>query len=135
MTAPSPRADQKAVCVEETNEQTTVIVQINLFPTEVILRAAHRFSGRFHVAVEAVGDGEMEVRLKAKDKTRCSGVEDSFRTELLDESLRAVIASESRLERNLILAHALSKHPVLHAEYESAEAFTDPQSVLISNRK
>lgn len=126
---------QEVVCAEEPNEQRTIIVQTSLFPAEVILRAAHRFSGGFHVSIQAGDGGEMEVRLKAKDKSRCVGVEDSFRNELLDECLRAVIARESRLERDLILAHALSRHPVLHTEYESVAAFTDPQGVLIPDQK
>lgn len=135
MSASISPAVQREACAEETHEQRTIIVQTSLFPAEVILRAAHRFSGGFHVSVQAGKDGEMEVRLKAKDKSRCEGIEDSFRNELLDESLRAVISRESRLERDLILAHALSRHPVLHAEYESAAAFSDPQGVLIPDQK
>lgn len=126
---------QGEVCVEETNEQRAIIVQTSLFPAEVILRAAHRFSGGFHVSIQAGKDGEVEVCFKAKDKNRCVGVVDSFRNELLDENLRAIIARESRLERDLILAHALSRHPVLHTEYESAVAFSDPQGVLIPDQK
>lgn len=126
---------QGEVCVEETNVQGTIIVQTSLFPAEVILRAAHRFSGGFHVSIQAGKDGEVEVLLEAKDKQHCEGIEDLFRNELLDEGLRAIVASESRLERDLILAHALSRHPVLHAEYESAAAFSDPQSVLIPDPK
>lgn len=126
---------QGEVCVEETNVQGTIIVQTSLFPAEVILRAAHRFSGGFHVSILAGKEGEVEVCFKAKDKNRCVGVEDSFRNELLDESLRAVIARESRLERDLILAHALSRHSVLHTEYESAAAFSDPQGILIQDQK
>lgn len=135
MSASISPAVQREACAEETHEQRTIIVQTSLFPEEVILRSAHRFSGGFHVSIQAGNDGEMEVRLKAKDKNHCVGVEDSFRNELLDESLRAVVAKESRLERDLILAHALSRHPVLHAEYESAAAFSDPQGVLIPDQK
>lgn len=125
----------REACVEETKEQKTITVQTSLFPTEVILRAAHRFSGRYHVSILACNDGEVKVILKAKDQNLCEGTEDLFRSELLDEGLRAVVARESRLERDLILAHALSRHPVLHAEYESAAAFSDPHSILTSDPK
>jgi His-Xaa-Ser system protein HxsD len=135
MSAPVSAAVRTGACTKESNEQRTIIVQTSLFPTEVILRAAHRFSGGFHVAIQAVGEGEVEVVLKTKNKNPCEGIEDSFRNELLDESLRAVVARESRLERDLILAHALSRHPVLHAEYESAAAFSDPQGLLTPDQK
>lgn len=126
---------QKGAHAEEENERRTLTVQTSLFPTEVILRAAHRFSGEFHVSIQTVGEGNVEVGLKAKSPSRCEGIEDSFRNELLDEILRAVVARESRLERDLILAHALSRHPILHAEYESAAAFSDPQGVLTPDQK
>ena len=135
MSASVPVADQKGDCAEEANERRTINVQTGLFPTEVILRTAHRFSGKFHVSIQATGDEEVKVELKAKDRNHCEGIEDAFQNELLDESLRAIVARESRLERDLILAHALSRHPVLHAEYESAAAFSDPQGLLTSDQK
>ncbi len=135
MSAPGSPPIQEDACEERPGAGRTIIVQTGLFPTEVILRAAHRFSGGFHVTIQSVGEGEVEVVLKTKTKKPCEGIEDSFRNELLDESLRAVVARESRLERDLILAHALSRHPVLHAEYEAAAAFSDPQGLLTPDQK
>lgn len=112
-----------------------VIVQTGIFPLEVIMSTAHRFSGRYHVSVQSVCDGEVEVQLKPKDGSPCDGVADSFKNELLDESLRVVVAERSSLERDLILAHALSRHPILHAEFETAEAFSDPQGLLSPDSK
>jgi hypothetical protein len=53
-----------------------------------------------------------------------------FCNDLLDDALRAIISRESQAERDLILAHALSRHPILNREYESAPAFSDPVGLL-----
>lgn len=123
-------AERTGAGTEDENRRSRVVVQTRLFPLEVIMSTAHRFSGRFHVGVQAVGDGVVEVELKARDGGSCDGIADSFQNELLDDRLRGMVAEKSRRERDLILAHALSRHPVLHAEYESAAAFSDPQELL-----
>jgi hypothetical protein len=42
-----------------------------------------------------------------------------FHRELLDQDLRGVIASETEALRNLVVAHALSRIPLIHPELES----------------
>ncbi|GEP43090.1 hypothetical protein BGE01nite_23810 [Brevifollis gellanilyticus] len=97
-----------------------------------ILRTAHRFSDLYFIDVQATDGTDVRILLKAKSAAgeEPSSLEGRFLNELLDGKLREIIAEESRLERDVILAHALSRHPVLLKEYEAAEAFTDPVGLL-----
>lgn len=120
---------------EGAESSITIEVQPSVYSMETILRTAHRFSGCCDVNIVDLKTDLVQVRLKPKAANALNTLEDDFLRELLDGRLREMVAMESRLERDLILAHALSRHPVLHTGYSSAEAFSDPLGLLAPDDK
>lgn len=89
----------------------TLVFPTAAFAVDAIKKAAYRFSNLFAA----------EIRL-AHDQTECvlhfdksvpegehAQIIAAFRTEVLDQDLRAVIAKETEPVRNAILAHVFSK--------------------------
>ena len=98
-------------------------VDLSVYGLEVVLKAAHRFTGRCHVHLERrPGDEErLDVRFRAKEPSAAGSlgvVAGEFFNELLDGRLRAAVARESEPVRNLILAHALSGMTLVDPELE-----------------
>ncbi len=106
-----------------------VTVQPSVYTLEVIMRTAHRFTARCFVHLSRTEDA-VEVRFQPRGGMDGANLALEFCNDLLDDALRDIVAQESRAERDLILAHALSRHPVLNREYESAQAFSDPVGLL-----
>jgi radical SAM pair-associated protein len=103
-------------------------VDTGVFSLSAIKKAAYRFSDRFYVEVDSVGGLEATVRLSAKpgrvaDMDAATG---EFRNELLDQDLRERIRAETEGIRRLLLAHALSRVPLIQPELENADYDADP---------
>lgn len=64
---------------------------------------------------------EMSVTLPADGGVDKDAFLDRFWQELQDQDLREIIARETEAVRNLIMAAALSKVPLLHPELETGE--------------
>jgi hypothetical protein len=50
-----------------------------------------------------------------------------FCNALLDQTLREIVSQESEAERNLILAHALSRTTLIHPELETESPIPAPR--------
>lgn len=74
-------------------------------PFDVVLRAAHRFSGRFAVSVLPDEEGSV-VRLSGPIESLV-GVERAFRAHVLDDVLRDRIERETAPLRRMIIEAAL----------------------------
>ena len=109
-------------------DASLVEIDTKLFADETVLRAAHRVTGIASVEFHRQ-EGKLHVKLIANDlKADLSLLRGTLLNHLLDEELRLRIAQETAAERNLIMAHALSRQPLYRAELEEAPAFSIPQS-------
>lgn len=86
------------------------------------MRAAHRLTGEcsFEFLDE---EGKIIAKIHPNKSDTAKDWKAIFLNELLDEELRDQIAKETYAERALIIAHALSRHPVINQELSSAPAF------------
>ncbi len=88
----------------------TVVVDLGLYSRDAIRKAAYKFSGDWYVELVSGSDQTVNVRFTPKAEGKDGDlVRKEFFNELLDQTLRERIASETLAVRNLIMAHALSK--------------------------
>lgn len=94
-----------------TDDQITLPFQLSVFSLDTLKRAAIKFTAD---CVFEFNSTEKEVLLKVtfrspltEDKQK--KLIDDLRVEILDQDLRATIAAESEVYRNLILANVFSK--------------------------
>ena len=106
-------------------------VDLGVYGLPALLRVAYRFTDRCYLHLQRKSEHVVEVRFRAKaPETALENIAGEFCNELLDQSLREIVARESEPVRNLILAHALSRTPFVDPELESADPFAanDPSS-------
>ncbi len=88
----------------------TVVVDLGLYSRNAIQKAAYKFSDAWYVELASGSDQTVNVRFTPKGEGKDGDlVRKEFFNELLDQTLRERIASETLAVRNLIMAHALSK--------------------------
>ncbi len=88
----------------------TVVVDLGLYSRDAIRKVAYKFSGDWYVELASVSDQTINVHFTPKGQGKDRDlVRKEFFNELLDQTLRERIASETLAVRNLIMAHALSK--------------------------
>jgi His-Xaa-Ser system protein HxsD len=91
-------------------EPIAIAIDPKVYALDVVQRAAFRCTdiGSFEFSV--IPDQEIMVRLSVKPQISAdpSAFRARFHNELLDQQLRRVIADETKVERDLILAYAFS---------------------------
>jgi len=118
-----------------TNQGVTVQVDLAVYSRSALLKVAHRLINSS--TVEITGEGQIAVvRLTPKNSSISAEAERArFLDELLDQSLREIVAAETEGVRNLILAHALSRLPLLGPDLDQAEPFDDPQDIFTADER
>jgi len=115
-------------------------VSIELDPAcyriEAIKKAAYRFGGRCFVELSTTAEGRMVVTLRPKvpgsaDVQHLAG---EFGNEVLDQELREVVAKETEVVRNLLVAQAFSKTSLLDPTGETADFREDPLGIRAQDR-
>lgn len=108
-----------------------IAVDLGIYDQSALLKTVHLFTGRCHVHVQHQSERLVEVRFRPKAGVNVDleTLSRDFCNELLDQTLRVIVAKETERERDLILAHALSKHPTLASPPAvSSEAGTQPNN-------
>jgi His-Xaa-Ser system protein HxsD len=103
-------------------------VDLQVFSLTAVRKTAYRFIDRFAVDVHLDGPQTAIVQLtpKTNDAPPFSVAEADFRNELIDQDLRERIYAETEPYRRVLLAHALSRVPILDADLEQAAYEEDP---------
>lgn len=109
----------------------TLEFDVGLFRTEAVKKAAYRFSGDYWVAIEPRTPEGLSVTLRPRASGPCDLVEAgaAFRTEVLDQELRLVVAERTAALSSLILAHALSNIAIVEPDLETADFRSDPNGI------
>jgi His-Xaa-Ser system protein HxsD len=99
----------KATFLQAESDGLLVQVDLGVYPISALLRVAYRFTDRCYLHLQRAGDS-VDVRFRTKTASPpLDQIAGDFCNELLDQSLREIVARESEPVRNLILAHALSR--------------------------
>lgn len=100
--------------VQVEDEGLLAEVDLDIHGLTPLLKAAYRFTDRCYLHLQHKTPTVVEVRFRGKaGGADLASVAGEFCNQLLEQTLRSVVASESELERNLILAHALSRTSLL----------------------
>jgi His-Xaa-Ser system protein HxsD len=119
----------KATFFQTDDEGLLAEVDLAIYSCAALLRVVHRFTDRCFVHLRSKSETIVEVRFRGKTSNSClHSVAGEFCNELLDQTLREVVARESEAVRNLLLAHALSRTPLVEPELEAADPFSPPPS-------
>lgn len=96
-------------------------VDLGVYSSSALLKVAYRFTDRCYLHLQKKSESVVEVRFRTKSATeKVVQIAGEFFNEMLDQSLREIISKESEAERNLILAHALSKTCLVQPEETTA---------------
>ncbi|HEV2806310.1 MAG TPA: His-Xaa-Ser system protein HxsD [Chthoniobacterales bacterium] len=118
----------KATFLQTDGSGLLVEVDLGVYTLSALLRVAYRFTNRCYLHLQKKSERIVEVRFRRKTAgPPLDQIASEFCNELLDQSLREIVARESEPTRNLILAHALSRTPFVDPELEITDPF-DPQS-------
>jgi His-Xaa-Ser system protein HxsD len=99
-------------------------VDLAIYPLELVLKACHAFTARCHVQPRHDGDGRLVIELTPRDE--CDSLRElagEFFNALLDFRLRAIVADETRVIRELLIAQAFCEADLLdRRDIESDES-------------
>ena len=109
----------------------TITVDLAIYPLDVVLRACHLFTARCHVVPRAASDGRVDVELTARDPNdSLADLAGLFANTLLDTHLRAVIAAETRVIRELLVAQAFCEGGFLDRSGIESDEYADPRGIV-----
>jgi His-Xaa-Ser system protein HxsD len=118
----------KATFLQTNGGGLLVEIDLGVYTLSALLRVAYRFTDRCYLHLQKKGE-RVVVRFRPKAaEPPLDQIAGEFCNELLDQSLREIVARESEPVRNLILAHALSRTPFVDPELETADPFAPPKS-------
>ena len=105
-------------------------VDTRVYPLETIRKTCHKFTARHYLHAQFIDEYLVEVSFKSKSADhRAEDIAGAFMNDLLDESLRFQVASDTDEIRNLILAHALSDTCLFRPELEESDPREDPLDI------
>ncbi|MEY2484195.1 MAG: hypothetical protein QOK24_2723 [Verrucomicrobiota bacterium] len=124
----------KATFLEADGSGLLAEVDLGVYSIPALLRVAYRFTDRCYVHLQHKNEHVVEVRFRSKkDGAALAAIAGEFCNELLDQSLREIVASESAPVRNLIIAHALSRTPFVEPELEGTDPPATSQNPVSRN--
>jgi His-Xaa-Ser system protein HxsD len=110
---------------------TDFVVDLDIYPLEVVMAAGYSFIDRFYVLMDKEGQGRVRVSLSAKPSQSgalAAAVADEFSNELLSQALRHEIGKKHEKVREILLARALFGAAPKMAETSWAEQAADAPS-------
>lgn len=92
----------------------TITVDLAIYPLELVLRACHAFTARCYVHPRQAGEGRLAIDFAPRDgQEPVSDLAGEFSNALLDFRLRAIVADETRVIRELLVAQAFCEADLL----------------------
>jgi His-Xaa-Ser system protein HxsD len=106
-----------------------------IYRLTAVKKAAYKFGNRCHIQIEAVGEHQTRVVLRAKGTMEnFRFLAGEFQNEVLDQELRETVTDETKGIQNLLLAQAFSATSLLDPLGESADEGVDPLNILSSDQ-
>ena len=103
-------------------------LDLSLYSLSAVKKAAYRLSGALHVFLEGHDNNTVTARVRARATPVGRAIPvDDFLSVLVDEDLREQLGAKTEPLRNLILAHALSRVPLINADLEATPAEDAPE--------
>jgi His-Xaa-Ser system protein HxsD len=108
----------------------TVTIDLSIYPLDLVLRTCHVFTSRCYVVPHAAANGRVAIEFVARDSSdSLRDLAGAFSNALLDSHLRARIADETRVIRELLVAQAFCEADLLDRRDIESDEFTDPRGI------
>lgn len=101
------------------DSQEVVTLDLKIFSINTIKKTCYKFSSQFSTRLESVCDQKINIYFSfasINNEEVKQGLIHQFQKELIDQDLREIVFKETEAVRNLILAHAFSKTPLVESE-------------------
>jgi len=106
-----------------------VVVDLSVYPLDVVLHACHTFTGNCSVFVRGAGEGQVAVDLTPRSESDARDLAGDFSNALIDASLRARIAEETRTIRELLVAQAFCEADLLDRRDSDGDEHEDHRGI------
>ena len=109
----------------------TVVLKFKeeLYPKEAIMKAAYHFLDRCYIYVD-LENREFVVKLTPKNETAGSGIEHDFENELLAQTVRYQVYTQTHVIREILMARAMSSTITgSYTEYEKSQDSENSESL------
>jgi His-Xaa-Ser system protein HxsD len=108
-------------------------VDLTIYPLDVVLRACHALSGRCSVSLHRGEDSGVRLDFTPRDAADpLADLAHELDDLLLDYTLRATIAEETRAIRELLVAQAFCEADLLDRQLADADEQEDPRRIAVS---
>lgn len=107
--------------IAENNTSISVSVDLGVYSEMTIKKACYRIGDQAVAELTLENEGRMLVEISAIGDQPADQLKSRFLQELLDHDLREKVAEETNPIRNLIMAHALSRVPLINAELDDSD--------------
>ena len=108
---------------------TSIRVDLTIYPLDVVLRACHVFTARCYVLARRDG-AEIVVDFTPREEGESlRELAGDFSNALLDYTLRAIVAEETRGIRELLVAQAFCEADLLDRGDSESDEYSDPRGI------
>ena len=107
--------------ISENHTSISISVDLDIYSQMAVKKACYRIADQAVTELTLEDEGRMLVGISAIGDQSADQLKNRFLQELLDQDLRETVAKETNPVRNLIMAHALSRVPLINAELDDSE--------------
>ena len=106
-------------------------IDLAVYSLEIVLRTCHAFTARCYVLARYGDNGAVTIDLAPRDKgDSLHELAGEFSNALLDYHLRALIANETHVIRELLVAQAFCEADLLDRREREADEYADPRGIV-----
>jgi His-Xaa-Ser system protein HxsD len=108
----------------------SIVIDRSIYPVDVVSRTCYAFTARAYVFMTPCGESSVRVDIAPKQAGGdIAAIAGEFGNLLLEQSLRARIAEETRSIRELIVAQAFCEGDLLDRRDTDADPAEDPRHI------
>jgi His-Xaa-Ser system protein HxsD len=112
------------------NGSLSMTIDTSIYPVDVVERTCFAFTARAYVFMVSCAENAIRVDIAPKEHDDdAAALAGEFGNALLEQSLRARIAAETRTIRELIVAQAFCEGDLLDRRDSEAEPDADPRHI------
>ena len=105
-------------------------VDLTIYPLDAVLRTCHTWTDRCYVFVRRVDATTVAIDVAARDTGRpLHDIVGELSNALLDNTLRAIVADETRAIRELLVAEAFCEADLLDRRDSESDEAVDPRRI------
>lgn len=106
----SSASSAPTVLLEESDEVVRLKINTALYTEDVVFRTCYDFTDRCHILLDRLEGGYVIVELRKRDDTTpLGGFAGDFSNQLVNHRVRADVARETKLVRELIVSQAFAE--------------------------